>query len=688
MRTSVAWINDYLEPRADAEEQASVLTRVGLAFDGREPLDDGDTAQEIETTSNRGDCLCHLGLAREIAAATGRRLKSPATSTTSGARRASESVRVSVEDTTGCPRYTARIIRGVKVAPSPEWMQRRLRAIGQIPRNNLVDCTNFVLFELGQPTHVFDLATLRGNEIRVRRARAGERLLPLGEGASPLTLVADDLVIADAERPVALAGVKGGAECAVTPTTTDVLLEAATFDGPLVRAMSRRHRITSDSAYRFQRGVHAADIDAPAARLAALILETAGGVLEAGVVEAGAPLPPSRVVEVRPARVRALLGIDLPTSRMMELLEALEFAPMEHGDRIACTIPPRRIDLEREIDLVEEIVRTHGLDALPMRERLEVRPSATQPMIMARRAVRQTLVGAGLVESVTHTLVSERAATAFLPAGQAPLRIDDERAGGEPILRPSVIPSLLQVRRRNADAGVSPLDLFEFGSAFHLDGGEHREREVLGLVMDAGEPGKPPTDATAAAGFRRLRGVLEQLARRLVGGQVAFELRRDESRALAPAPALAPAAAVIWNNERIGVAGILLDDVRSRFGVDVPIVAAELEIRRLLDRYPPDVIAEAMPAFPAIERDLSVLVAEQVTWAEVERVVRAAQAPRLEHVAFVGVYRGAQTGGRKSLTLRLHFRDPARTMRREEADEAIATVVTALAGSLSAELRA
>ncbi|MBX3356126.1 MAG: phenylalanine--tRNA ligase subunit beta [Phycisphaeraceae bacterium] len=688
MRTSVAWINDYLEPNADADEQASVLTRVGLAFDGREPLDDGDTAQEIETTSNRGDCLCHLGLAREIAAATGRRLKTPGATISGGPRRASDSVRVTVEDTVGCPRYTARIIRGVRVAPSPEWMQRRLRAIGQIPRNNLVDCTNFVLFEMGQPTHVFDLAALRGGEIRVRRAKAGERFLPLGEGAHALTLVPEDLVIADGERPVALAGVKGGAETAVTAQTVDVLLEAATFDGPLVRAMSRRHRVTSDSAYRFQRGVHPMDIDAAAARLAALILETAGGTLELGVVEAGAPAPATRTVSIRPARARSLLGIDLGTGRMLELLEALELAPVERGDRIECTIPPRRIDIEREVDLIEELARTHGLDALPVQERIEVRPSATQPFIMAKRAVRAMLVGAGAVETVTHTLISERLAAAFLPPQHAPLRVDDERAGGEPILRPSVIPSLLQVRKRNADAGVSPLDLFEFGSAFHLEGTEHREREVLGMVLDAGEPGRPLTESTATAGFRRLRGVVERLATRLLGSGVRVEVRAEHADAISPAPALAPAAAILWNGERVGVAGIVTAAVQQACGLDVAVVAAELEIRRFMDNYPAEVIAQPMPAFPAIERDLSILVDEGTPWEALARTVIEAKAPRFESLAFVGTYRGAQTAGRKSVTMRLHFRDPARTMKREEADGAVATIVAALSRDHRAELRA
>ncbi|MCE2874822.1 MAG: hypothetical protein LW625_04185, partial [Planctomycetaceae bacterium] len=275
MRTSVRWINDYLDRPATAEEQADALTAAGFNFDGRETLPDGAIQQEIETTSNRGDCLCHLELARELAAATGRTVKVPAERATAKGPAASTLAKVNNADTTGCPRYSARVIRGVKVGPSPEWMQQRLRDAGQLPRNNLVDCTNFVLLEMGQPTHVFDLKKLRGAEIRVRRATAGEPFLPLGEHAQTIKLSPADLVIADAERPVALAGVKGGADSSVDDTTTDILLEAATFSPTLVRQMSRRHQIASDSSKRFERGVHPASIDAAAERLAWLIVQTA-----------------------------------------------------------------------------------------------------------------------------------------------------------------------------------------------------------------------------------------------------------------------------------------------------------------------------------------------------------------------------------------------------------------------------
>ncbi|MFM8699219.1 MAG: phenylalanine--tRNA ligase subunit beta, partial [Phycisphaerales bacterium] len=468
MRTSVTWLNDYLDRPASAEEQATLLTAAGLNFDGGDVADNGEPWQEIETTSNRGDCLCHVGLARELCAMSGRRLKPPAAAPHATGGPAAKAVTVRNHDPAGCPRYVARVITGVKVGPSPEWLQRRLRAIGQVPRNNLVDCTNFVLFELGHPTHVFDLGTLRGKAIEIRRARKDERFLPIGEGAQELTLAGGELVIADAERPVAIAGVKGGAATAVTAGTTDVLLEIAAFDPVAVRASSRGLRLASDSSYRFERGVHPTELDAAADRLAALVLETAGGTLLDGAVEAGAPLPPARTVRVRPARVASLLGTPIPVEEVVRALDTLGFSPVLRGDAIDCTVPPRRIDVEREIDLIEEVCRIHGLDRVPMRETLAVRVAPVEPQVSAPRAVKSLLVGLGFVESVTHTLVSERSAAPFLRPGEHALRVGDERAGGTPVLRPSVLASLLEVRRRNAAAGIVELRLCEFARRFAL----------------------------------------------------------------------------------------------------------------------------------------------------------------------------------------------------------------------------
>ena len=686
MRTSVLWINDYLDRPADAAEQAAVLTAAGLPLDGADTAENGEAWQEIETTSNRGDCLCHVGMAREIAASTGRSLRFPKVELKPSAVRAADLVKVRNHEHAMCPRYTARVIRGVKVGPSPEWLQRRLVAIGQIPRNNVVDATNFVLFELGQPTHVFDLATLAGAEIHIRRAKDGEPFLPLGSDAKEVKLTANDLVIADRDRPVALAGVKGGALASVTEQTTDLVLEAATFDAVAVRNASRRHGIASDSSYRFERIVHPAEIDAAADRLAALIIEIAGGTLCDGVVADGAPLPAARSIRLRPARARQILGFDIETPRMVRLLDTLGFAPKLSGsgatEAIDTTAPARRVDVEREIDLIEEICRLNGLDAVPVSDTIPIRVPQRNPVERGTREVKDLLVGMGFIESITHSLVAEKAGEAFLPKGATLLRVDDERAGGEPALRPSVVTSLLRVRRHNEDQGAANLRVFEFASAFHYAGGTHVERPTLALVADA------PADGAAGArdaqgAFRLMRGVVERVLT-LVAPRVAkIEFAKSDAT-----PWLSAGARVLVNGREIGVVGVVDGRVLKAHGLERPTAAAELELRGLLAKYPPENAAQELPAFPAADRDISAIVSEQVSYGDIEHAIHALGLANLESVSFVTTFRGKQIGdGRKSVSLRLVFRKHDGTMKSEEADASVTRAITTLREKLGAEIR-
>jgi len=686
MRTSVLWINDYLDRPADAAEQAAVLTAAGLPLDGADTAENGEAWQEIETTSNRGDCLCHVGMAREIAASTGRSLRFPKVELKPSAVRAADLVKVRNHEHAMCPRYTARVIRGVKVGPSPEWLQRRLVAIGQIPRNNVVDATNFVLFELGQPTHVFDLATLAGAEIHIRRAKDGEPFLPLGSDAKEVKLTANDLVIADRDRPVALAGVKGGALASVTEQTTDLVLEAATFDAVAVRNASRRHGIASDSSYRFERIVHPAEIDAAADRLAALIIEIAGGTLCDGVVADGAPLPAARSIRLRPARARQILGFDIETPRMVRLLDTLGFAPKLSGsgatEAIDTTAPARRVDVEREIDLIEEICRLNGLDAVPVSDTIPIRVPQRNPVERGTREVKDLLVGMGFIESITHSLVAEKAGEAFLPKGATLLRVDDERAGGEPALRPSVVTSLLRVRRHNEDQGAANLRVFEFASAFHYAGGTHVERPTLALVADA------PADGAAGArdaqgAFRLMRGVVERVLT-LVAPRVAkIEFAKSDAT-----PWLSAGARVLVDGREIGVVGVVDGRVLKAHGLERPTAAAELELRGLLAKYPPENAAQELPAFPAADRDISAIVSEQVSYGDIEHAIHALGLANLESVSFVTTFRGKQIGdGRKSVSLRLVFRKHDGTMKSEEADASVTRAITTLREKLGAEIR-
>ncbi len=678
MYTSVKWINDYLDPPADAAEQAELLTRAGFPLEETEevPLPSGtDTRQDYEMTSNRGDAVSHLGLAREIAAISGRTLKVPNATPQNNGKLAAEVASVVNHEHKLCPLYTGRIIKGVNVGSSPDWLAERLTARGDIPRNNVVDATNFVLFEMGQPTHIFDLAKLKGSQIIVRMARDQERFLPIGEGESEVKLSAQDLVIADAEDAVAIAGVKGGAITAVTESTTDLLLEAASFDPVAVRNTSRRLGIASDSSYRFERGIHPGQVNQAADRLAELILELGGGELYEGVIYDGAPIPERRVASMRPERCRKILGVPITNEQMVDFLRLLGFEPTLKGEWLECVVPYNRIDIEREIDVIEEVGRMFGHDNIPVEDTIEIRVTPPQATELAKQAVADELVGLGFVETVTHSLVSDVDARPFFPDGRSELRVADERAKATPILQPSLIPSLLRVRKLNQDSGVEKLKLFESAATFQAAGADHHEVNTLGLLMDVLNP---------QDGLRPIRGVVERLVDVLLGHQPSVTIESDASTSW-----LTPSARVNVSGQEIGCLGQLSPKLVQQFGLDQPILAAELQLWSFYEAYPPETEAHALPSFPAIERDLSLIVAESITWDQMAQQVETLALENLDTQQFITTFRGKGIpSGHKSLSMRLRFRAPDRTLTHEEVDPQVEKVVGIMETQFAAQLRA
>lgn len=682
MNTSAAWINDYLDIPATPEEQAELLTRAGFPFEGSEEVSVStgrDMRQDFEMTSNRGDCTCHLGLAREIAAISGRTLKAPDPKPQGTGPAASSTVAVKNQEKERCPLYTARIITGVRIGPSPPWLQDRLIARGDIPRNNVVDATNFVLFELGQPTHVFDLAKLKGPKIIIRKAKPSEPFLPIGEGAAQVKLTPDDLVIADAEDAVAMAGVKGGALTAVTEATIDILIEAATFDPVTVRNTSRRYNISSDSSFRFERGVHPAQVNHAAERLVELILETAGGTLHEGVVADGASIPDRTRLTMRCDRCRSILGVPADDEMMVASLKKLGFEPKLDAGVIHCTVPTQRLDIEREIDVIEEVGRMFGHDNIPIAEKLDITVAPPQPKIQAGRAVSDALVGMGYLETVTHTLISQVHAQAFLPPGMSAMRVDEARAAAEPVLRPSIVPSLLRVFAHNRDNGVKQVQLFEAGSVFAWTGenqNEHNERVNLAIVHTA---------PSAEDGLRRMRGVIDRLVEIIMGPEITIDVEPDDRLPWLRRDA---GAAVQMSGEHLGAYGIVEPQSAKLFDVDEMIFAAEIGLPAFYEQYPPLTLAGALPNFPAIERDLSVILDEKIRWSRVYDAVSKLTLEHAERIDFVTTFRGKQIGkGRKSLTLRLRFRAPDRTLKHDEVDVQMEQVMQTLKSAFDAELR-
>lgn len=678
MKTSLAWLNSYLDKPMTADEAEPLLTGVGFPFDGRDELalstGAADTLLDVEVTSNRSDCLSHLGLAREAAAASGRKVVSPDFSLPKPAgKKAAELTSIACSEPALCPLYTARVITGVKIGPSPKWLVERIEGAGLRAVNNVVDITNFVLLELGQPLHAFDLAKLDGRKIIVRRAKGGERFTAIDGTKHELT--AKMLVIADASQPVAVAGVMGGLDSEVTDQTTDILLESAIFEPLSVRSTSRALKLASDSSFRFERGVDPLGVERASQRAAQLIVELTGGQLADGVIRVGQQDPAPAQVAMRIRRCQSLLGIDLSADQIIDSLSRLGLSPKQDADTITCTIPTYRLDLKREVDLIEEVGRLYGYDNVKVNDRLELQVRPKQTSITARQTLQRVLVAHGYHETITPSLMTDEQAKAFCPKSLKTMMLSGDVRRKDKVLRPSLLPSLLNCRKHNQDRGNDGVRLFEIAGTWVEIKDKPREVTSLATLTDAPDPHE---------GFRTARGAIEELVATLGGEEasktLAFEPVEDEK--------YQPAAKVLLFGEERGRIGVLGDALQNQFGIQTPVVLAEVDCTPFVAAFPPKRTVGDLHRFPGIERDLSIVVDEAVTWRQIEKCVADAAPKMLEDLQFLTIFRGKQIGkGKKSLSLRMRFRNPDATLRHEEVDPQVNAVVEKLKQGVAAELR-
>ncbi len=702
MNISLRWLNQYLSPGdLGADEAEAVLTAAGLPIESRTVRGD-DVVLDVEVTSNRGDCLGHVGIAREIAANRQggvRRELAPPEDAEPGVRGRPVTNDLSLENREPgrCPLFTARLIRGVKIGPSPAWLREALEAVGQRSINNVVDVTNFITMELGNPCHVFDYRKLAGGRLVVRFAEPGERVRTLYAGEHELR--ATDLVVADAERPQSLAGVIGGHDSQVDETTTDVVLEVATWDPVTIRNTGRRLNIRTDAAYRFERGIDAGTVDAAARRAARLICEVSGGELASGELRAGAPASGPRVVELRVERIGRILGVGVAQAEAADLLGALGIGVREAGAGVlACTIPPHRAaDLTREIDLIEEVARAKSLAAIPMHDRLGVRVHAPQRAERLQAEAALTLSALGFYETVTFSFTSPAKGALFLPDGLELVAVDDDRRKAEPTLRPSVVLGLLGSRKANADAraGVpGGVRLFETAATFaqHPGTRETVERRMLALLADVTFEGRSARVEDAQHAVRVVRGAVDAVVRSCFGADAAVRVEPGAPAHAGFAPGAYARVLVSgpgFPEAELGRFGLVSDEARRLEDLDVPVVAAELWLDVLTAAPPARAGVRPLPQFPGIERDLSLIVPEPTPWAAVASLVESCRLERCVGAEMVGVYRGKQIGaGRKSVTVRVRFRDETRTMRHEEVDPQLERLAERAKAELGAEIRA
>ena len=670
MKISLEWLGEFLPDfgsgAAVAQKAGEALTNGGLPVEVIEAQGD-DTILDVEVTSNRSDCLSHRGVARELAALLDRPFADKPPVVAESSTPATSVTKVRIDAPALCPHYTARVIRGVKIGPSPAWLVRRLEAVGQRAVNNLVDVTNYVMFELGQPLHAFDFDRLSGGQIIVRTAAAGESIVSIDAHERKLTT--EMLVIADAQRPVALAGVMGGRDSEVTDRTVNVLLESARFDPLSVRKTARQLALKSESSYRFERGIDPLLPVYAGLRAAQLIVQIAGGELLGGFAQAGGDEYVPKSLVLRESKLRDVLGIDLNDAEVMAALARLGFAPRKVPDGWAVAVPSYRLDVNLEIDLVEEVSRLIGYDRIPVRDEISIRLTPPELSLRTIDEIRNELAAGGYFEAVTFSFVSDALAEDFKPADAASLpRADASVRKADAHLRPSLLPALLEAIARNESAGTADARLFEIGSVFWIDASKNLiEKRHIAIV--GGE-------------LSDLRGTVESLLNRLEPGWKCTVVP-------APIPGLSSSGRIEWNGNAIGSIGIVNKAVVGKLGLREAPAAAELDLASLLAgaRHVPQL--RPLPRFPAVRRDLSLDMPEGTRYAEVEKTIRDLNLDHLEEIEHVTTYRGKQVGkGSKSVTIALIFRSASGTLTSQEIDGSMKRVIEAASQSLAARVRA
>lgn len=641
-----------------------------------------DTIIELELTPNRPDCMSILGVAREVAALYGRPLVRPPADTVLDG---SPSVSVTIEDPQGCPRYLAVAISGVAIGPSPAHIASRLLAAGVRPISNVVDATNYVLMELGQPTHAFDAGRVTDRSIIVRRATEGETLVTLDDVER--SLVASDLLITDPGGPIALAGVMGGRDSEVSSSTTEVILEVASFERSAVALTSRRLGLRSEASSRFERGVDVESAPFAAARCADLIVQLAGGRVDGAADEYPQPFV-RPTVTLRPVRTDHLLGMNIAPERQVEHLRSIELDATLDGDVISVQVPAFRPDLEREVDLIEEVARLEGFENLPATVPSGPAGGLTREQA-AVRTITRVLAARGLAEAWTSSFIAEPDLDLMGLDADHPyrhvVRVANPMVEQEGALRSTMIPGLLRSVARNHAHRAQGVALFEVSHIYGLTTGDLADEQlVLGLAT-AGYRIPPSWNSDGQRwDFFTAKGALE----------AALSAIGVEGCTYAPVGgATAPfhptrAASITLGGASIGVIGEIHPDVCDRFDIPEGAVIVEVSLAPVFAASPDRKEAVELPRFPSMHIDLAVVVDRGVAAGKVEDIIRKAGSPEVVAVRLFDLYEGEQVpAGKKSLAFSLELRDPERTMTDEEALKVRDRIVSALAERLGAEMR-
>jgi phenylalanyl-tRNA synthetase beta chain len=696
MLISYNWIRELTGTALTPQDLRERLTMVGLAIDAVAEIE-GDAVLDVEVPSNRPDCLSHIGIAREVSVIEKSKVQSPKSEAFKTEGKAGDFTAVEISDRDLCPRYAARVVSGVKIAPSPAWLAKRLSEIGQRPINNVADVTNYVLHELGQPLHAFDLAKLTEKRIVVRRAKAEEKLTTL-DGVER-KLAPEMLVIADAKQPVALAGIMGGLDSEISAATTEVLIESAYFDPDSVRRTARKLGMDTEASRRFERGADCENVLNAQARCIELICEIAGGIATADAIDVYPnPLAP-RSVNFRAARVESLTSLRVDEPEMMRIFELLGFTQREptgsesgRESSISFVVPSWRVDVAIEEDLVEEIARHAGFDKIGSQLPPSNMPGEYQPSEKSRRGLRTCLTNLGFNEAINFSFIDTAHDGEFetLPD----LISQPEEAGlvalSNPILehasrmRTSLLPGLLDSVRHNLNHGTSDVLLFEIGRVFAASspGEVPNEREAWALIATGGAIEEGHAQATREIDFFELKGALEAGIDAMKLGPLNFSnanvkhLREGQA-----------AKIMMPDGNAIGSIGRLAEAISASYKFRQPVFLAELDLTVLLDAQKRPIQYRPLPRYPSVVRDVTLLVNRHVSLAEMFQAIEPASVADFAGAKLVGTYEGKNIpAGKRSVTLRIEYRSDERTLRDEEVEERHRKVIDSLLQKFSAEL--
>jgi phenylalanyl-tRNA synthetase beta chain len=685
MQITYKWLKEYLDFPWQIDELTKKLTDTGLEVKAFEPnpLDSEDWVIELEVTPNRPDCLSMYGIAREMAAATGFTLREPDTTFEEESTPVEQLASVSIEAPENCYRYCGKVIRGIKIAPSPAWMAKRLEAVGIRSINNVVDVTNYVLMEIGHPLHSFDLNRLAGNQIIVRQAKPGEVMKTLD--GQDRTLDPERLVIADKEKAVALAGVMGGANTEVLDNTVDLLLEAAVFNPISIRRTSKKLALRSESSYRFERGTDAETALKALNRAAALILQLAGGKAAKGFLDAFPKPPTPPTIELRGSRVERLLGNKVPQKTLMGIFERMGCKVEKvNADTLSVQTPVHRKDLEREVDLIEEVARLHGVEKfLPSTPMIPMRPTRPYRQAKIERTARETLVPLGFWEVINYTFVNSNDWVAMGFPKESMVALRNPMSSEQDVLRMSLLPGLMKNISRNMDQGEAIVRVFEIGRVMRLSPkGEFVEETVLAGAASGKPAGAVWEEKGFALDFYGFKGLVEYLFDK-------FELPKPEFKAAeSTLYSKAADAGIFYKDEKLGQIGIISAYISKKFGIEKEVISFELVLDRSVQVPATEYGYKALPKFPAVERDISLLSPANITAQQIMDVIRQDAPECLESVELFDLYSGAKLPeGSRSLSFRITYRHPERTLQDTEVETWHASIIEKLTRQFDIKLR-